>query len=192
MKKSKTLIILGSPRKKGNTAILAEKVSEGIIKAGGEVESIFLHNKQIKPCSHCNSCKTKEGYKCSIKDDMQDIYPKIREANTIILTSPVYWFNYTAQLKLFIDRCYANNYSKNYALKNKDIGIIMTYGASTLQSSGGIHGINSLKEMFDYTNCNILKILHGSAYEAGEIRSNQKLMEKAYQFGFQIGHTPDN
>lgn len=191
MEKSKTLIVLGSPRKKGNTSILAQKVSEGIIEAGGEVESIFLHNKQIKPCSHCNSCKTKEGYNCIVKDDMQDIYPKIRKADTIILTSPVYWFNYTAQLKLFIDRCFTNNHSKDYALKNKKIGIIMTYGGSNLQSSGGIHAINSLKDMFDYTNCKILKILHGSAYDVGEIMANQKLMDEAYQFGIEIGQNSD-
>ncbi len=190
MKKAKTLIILGSPRKKGNTAILAEKVSEGIIKSGGEVETIFLHNKQIKPCSHCNICKSDKGYECILKDDMQEIYPKIRDAETIILTTPVYWFNYTAQLKLFIDRCYTSNFSKTYALKNKNIGIIMTYGASSLMSSGGIHAINSLKQMFEYTNCNIIGILHGSAYEAGDILANKTLLEQAYHLGVKITQNP--
>ena len=100
------LILKGSPRAKGNSAVLAEQVVAGAEEAGAQVESVYLHGKNIQPCDACDVCQ--DGYEgCIIEDDMQAIYPKVESAEVIVIASPVYWFTISAQTKLCIDRWYA-------------------------------------------------------------------------------------
>ncbi len=96
------LILKGSPREKGNSSVLAEQVSAGAQEAGADVESIYLHSLDIRACDACEECAGTG--MCVIKDDMQSLYPKIANADAIVLASPVYWFTISAQLKLCIDR----------------------------------------------------------------------------------------
>ena len=84
----KILILKGSPRENGNTATLADQVSEGAKEFGAEVESIYLHGMDINPCDGCYFC---EGTGiCAVEDDMQTLYPKIRQADAIVIATPVY------------------------------------------------------------------------------------------------------
>ncbi len=99
------LILKGSPREKGNSAVLADQVAAAAHEAGAEVESICLQALDIRPCDACDACVETEGV-CIIKDDMQAIYPKLLQADAIVLASPIYWFTVSAQLKLCIDRWY--------------------------------------------------------------------------------------
>jgi multimeric flavodoxin WrbA len=112
----KTLVILGSPRKKGNTEILALQVKKGIEEAGGTCETIRLEGRDIHPCLGCGGCE-KEG-RCVIQDDMQQMYAKIDHADRIIIASPIYFYSVTAQTKTFIDRCQAL-WSRKYILKQR-------------------------------------------------------------------------
>jgi len=100
----KVLGIVCSPRLHGNTEIL---VRESLAKAreeGAEIELVTLAGKTISPCDGCESCrKTK---KCHIKDDMQDIYTKLLDADGIIFGTPVYFWTVTAQAKALIDRTF--------------------------------------------------------------------------------------
>ena len=100
----KILGIIGSKRKNGNTSILANKALEAAKLEGAEVESIYLGEHNIKGCTGCQGCEG--NYKCVINDDMQKIYPKLIEADAIILGSPTYFYNVTSDVKAFIDRCY--------------------------------------------------------------------------------------
>lgn len=101
----KVLALLGSPRKKGNTESLLAAVLEGVAAAGGEAERIRLCDLRIDPCIGCGGCG-KTG-RCVLTDDMQDLYPKIGEADRVILASPIYFYGITAQAKAFVDRCQA-------------------------------------------------------------------------------------
>lgn len=180
---NRILILLGSPRKKGNSAILADHLSEGASVAGAEVESIYLHNKNITPCSHCDGCKVPARKLCVVQDDMQSIYKKIHAADIVVLVSPVYWFNYSAQLKLVIDRGFSGFPNGRAALQKKKIGIILTFGGSDLEDSGGIHAINSFKHMFSYLKSPIIQILTASSYERGEILQHPSKLEEAEEMG---------
>ena len=88
----KVVIVLGSPRKKGNSATLAARVAAGAKAAGAEVESFYLQGMDIHACTACGWCQDKVGRDCNIEDDMRLLYPKLREADAIVIAGPIYWF----------------------------------------------------------------------------------------------------
>ena len=100
------LILMGSPRKKGNTSILCDEFARGAEEAGNQVEKINVIEQHIAGCLGCNGCQRNGGI-CVQKDDMQDIYQKILAADVVVLASPIYYYTWTAQMKAVIDRTYA-------------------------------------------------------------------------------------
>ncbi|EEG78637.1 flavodoxin family protein [Dethiobacter alkaliphilus] len=100
----KVLGIVGSKRKKGNTSILVQSALRKAEAEGMQTDLIFLGDHSIAGCTGCEGCK--DTYRCVIDDDMQKIYPLLLEADAIILGSPTYFYNVTADVKAFIDRCY--------------------------------------------------------------------------------------
>lgn len=98
-----TLIILGSPRKNGNSETLARNVASGIEQnSDATVEFIRLNDLQISPCQGCGGCdKTST---CVINDDMTTLYEKVDNCDHLILVSPIYFYALSAQCKTFIDR----------------------------------------------------------------------------------------
>lgn len=110
------LIVLGSPRKNGNSEILAQHVAKGMEEGGGTVEYIRLAGLTLSPCQGCGGCeKTGE---CVIKDDMGAIYERADAADRILVASPVYFYALTAQTKAFIDRFQAR-WSRRYLLDDR-------------------------------------------------------------------------
>jgi len=96
----KTLILTGSPRKKGHTVRMAEYLKE---RLNGEVEIISLDNRtDIRPCRDCRYCFSHA--KCSIEDPMQEIYQKLDEADRIVFAAPVYFYNIPGSMKAVLDR----------------------------------------------------------------------------------------
>lgn len=117
----------GSPRKKGNTAYLLSTVMSGAEKRGAETEQVFVPDLNIEPCLGCGFCE-KKGYCVNMDDDMaRTIFPAIRRADIVILASPVYFYNVTAQLKRLIDRTQAL-WSRKYRLKQDDPGRLSRKG----------------------------------------------------------------
>ena len=88
----KVLIVLGSPRRMGNTEILAREVVEGL-PGGAEVEYLRLNDLNIRPCQGCGGCE-KTGV-CVIADDMTDAYARVDAADSLLLVSPVYFYGLT-------------------------------------------------------------------------------------------------
>ena len=100
---SKVLILAGSPRKGGNTDSLIDAFIQGA-KDRHSVEVVSVADYRVSPCTGCNSCFAREGHGCFQKDDMEKIYPKLREAEVLIIASPVYFYGISAQLKAVVDR----------------------------------------------------------------------------------------
>jgi len=97
--------IVCSPRKGGNTEILVGAALEAACEAGGETELILVADMNIGPCDGCGAC-IKNGV-CKIKDDMQMVYKQLELADGVILGTPVYFLNVSAQAKAIMDRTYA-------------------------------------------------------------------------------------
>ena len=133
----KILIVMGSPRREGNSATLAKQVAAGAEAAGAEVESFYLHDMDIQPCTACDACREEMDRDCVIDDEMETLYPKVRHSDAMVIASPIYWFSVSAQTKLFMDRWYAfGGPQEEYAaLAGKRIGLVLTY--ADLDARGG-------------------------------------------------------
>jgi multimeric flavodoxin WrbA len=101
----KILGIYGSPRKGGNSDLLLDEALKGARSAGAEVSSIRCCDLQLSGCIECAGCD--ETGECVVDDDMQSVYPRLMEADAIILASPIFFYSITAQAKALIDRCQA-------------------------------------------------------------------------------------
>jgi multimeric flavodoxin WrbA len=100
----KILAINGSPRNNGNSSKIIEIFSKKLTEQKHNFEQIKLDKINITGCKACFSCKTRDKAECSIKDDMNNVLEKLQEADTVIINSPIYMWQVTAQTKLFIDR----------------------------------------------------------------------------------------
>jgi multimeric flavodoxin WrbA len=108
----------GSPRKKGNTSFLLSTFMQAIEKLGAQTRTIEVAQKNIIPCKEYVVCE-KKGY-CPIDDDIKtEIYPLIRQAEVVVLASPIFFYNMTAQLKAVVDRC-QTFWARKYKLKLTD------------------------------------------------------------------------
>jgi multimeric flavodoxin WrbA len=177
------LVILGSPRRKGNSSTLAARISRGAKSAGAEVETVFLQALDVNPCRGCDTCQKDDSKGCAIEDDMQRIYPKLIRSDAWVIASPVYWFNMSAQTKIFMDRCYAlTAYAKN-PFAGKRIAIAMSYGDVDPVRSGCVNALRTFQDAFRYTGSKIVGMVYGSAMKAGEIADNKALMQEAEELG---------
>jgi multimeric flavodoxin WrbA len=182
----KILILNGSPRERGNTAALTGEAIRGVVEAGGQAESIYLHGLDIRPCDACDSCREqREG--CIVEDDMQTVYPKLLAADALLLAGPVYWFTYSAQLKLCIDRWYGLWNAHPDFLRGKPVGAILVYGDTDLYTSGGINAIHTFETMFRFLRAEVAGFVYGTANDPGDAEKQPELMRRAYELGKKLG-----
>lgn len=181
----KLLVLDGSPHMKGNSTVLAARAAEAARGSGMEVEILHLSRMKISPCYACDRCK--EGKKfCILKDDMQEIYPKLLAADALLLASPIYWFTYSAQLKNCIDRWYGLWNNRHDFLRGKPVGIILSYEDASLEVSGGINAVHSLESTINYIGARYVGCVHGSMAAVGDAEKNPEIMESAAQMGIQL------
>ena len=179
----KILIVLGSPRRKGNSAILAAKVAESATAEGADVEAVYLNRLDIKPCQGCEKCQKSSYTGCVINDDMILLHSKLQEADSIVIASPIYWFNISAQTKIFIDRLYAVGVGQKNIFKGKSIAIVLTFADPDPFVSGAVNALRSFQDICRYLGANIEGMVYGSAGDAGEIKQKIDVMEKAVLLG---------
>ena len=182
----KVVVLLGSPRKKGNSAILAAQIAKGAKAAGAKVETIYLQGLKIAPCRSCYACQKEKSRGCAIKDEMQALYPKLLAAGAWVIASPVYWFTMSAQTKIFMDRCFALLAYGKEAFAGKRIAIAMSYGDADPFGSGCVNALRTFQDAFNYVGAKIVGMVYGSAYGAGEIRANDVLMKAAGELGKEL------
>ncbi len=101
----KVVAFHGSPRGGGNTEILLKESIKAIEEDGHEVILFNAAKMKISPCLNCGGCD--DTGECVVKDNMDDVYKAIREGERFILSSPIFFFSLTAQIKILIDRCQA-------------------------------------------------------------------------------------
>jgi len=99
-------IFIGSPRKGGSTHILAQEAERGLKDGGIETELVFLNDLSIRGCQACYYCKKHDLAECAIADDMQQTHRLMQASDGIVLASPIYFGDVTAQTKLWLDRLF--------------------------------------------------------------------------------------
>jgi len=186
----KILGVVGSPRREGNTSTLLQEALKPFKKNSIETKLVFLSDYNIRDCNGCESCK--ETYKCVINDDMQKLYPDILESDAIILGSPTYFYNVSADIKAFIDRCYCFEiFDKDdrsvWMGLNEATGIkyaaVLAVSEQEKEEDMGFTAETMVKslEALGYRVISTVKALH--LFEAGEALNNKKVMEDANQAG---------
>jgi multimeric flavodoxin WrbA len=123
---------------------------------------------------------------CVIEDDMQSLYPKLIDAGAIVLASPIYWFTYSAQLKVCIDRWYGLSNLQPEVFCGKRVGILLSYADADLDVSGGINAVRTFETMFRFLKSEIVGIVHGSLSNIGDAEKNPALMQAAHELGRQL------
>ena len=184
----KVLGILGSPRKSGNTELLLEEALKGAEAEGAEVERLRLTDYNIIPCKECLAC-FKDG-NCIILDDMAKIYPKLLEADIILLASPIFFYGVTAWAKALIDRCQAL-WARKYQLKDPSFGKEGRKRKGFFISVGGTKGqktfegaILTAKYFFDVLNAEYAGELVLREVDAkGDVLKHPEALQQAFEAG---------
>ena len=127
----KIIGFIGSPRKEGNTAWIVNKILEGATEQGAETQSWYFSDLDIKPCKGCLNCIQSD--RCVINDDMQKLYTALKQADALVLGSPVYMGQMSAQAKIFTDRLFAQitpRFSPQFKEENagKKLVLVFTQG----------------------------------------------------------------
>jgi multimeric flavodoxin WrbA len=183
----KVLGLVGSPNINGNTAKLVNAILEGAAENGAEKVIYNLGSLNIKGCDAC--CKCQESGCCPIDDDMQEIYQQIQTADMIVLGSPVYMWQMTAQTKLLIDRMTAflkPNFSSR--LDNKKLILVFSQGSPDR---------DAFKPYFKYTagllyylGFDVLDTVIAAGTDKLEVSFRPRLLEKARALG-KLASTPN-
>lgn len=174
----KVLILNGSPRKKGNTLYLITELVEKLRKKNNSVEILHLNDYDIKPCQGCYWCYKEYALQCIQKDVMNGLYPKVLDADVIVFASPIYWFTYSAQLKLFVDRLLALHVEGGHALKNKKFASIFVYGASNAEGAGAVNAIKSIEQTVNYYGGINLGVIHCTGGQDVTVRNKPEILKE--------------
>jgi len=170
------IAINGSPRKKGNTAELLNKVLEGAASKGVQTEMINLYDLNYKGCVSCFACKLKDGKsygKCAYKDELTPILAKIKDADAVVLGSPLYFGDLTGEMRSFMERMvypyivYDENYSSLFGRK-MPIGLVYTMNVDE----------NRLNQMGFKYNFNLIEMFMKKAF----VEVETLLSTDTYQF----------
>lgn len=180
----KVLGIMGSPRIKGNTDLLLDEALRGAESQGAEVEKILADKLRITACKEYYAC-LKDG-NCVIKDDMDDIYTKLLEADAIIIASPMFFYTVSAQLMVLISRCQAL-WARKYVLKNLDIpekkGAFIAVGATRGEKLFDGPKL-TVKYFFQAVNTRYAdELLIRGIDKKGEIKDHPTALADAYELG---------
>lgn len=100
------LVLCGSPRRGGNSDLLAQAFADAAKQAGHTAELFFAAANPVSGCLVCERCWENSGAPCVQKDAMQQLYPLLNTADVIVFSTPLYYFGFSAQLKAVIDRFY--------------------------------------------------------------------------------------
>lgn len=176
------LVLIGSPRKEGNSATLAAEAAKQAEQLGVATETVFLHGLQITPCDGCGACRRSVEAPCVVDDDMTPLYGKLRNASAILIATPIYSYAFTAQTKLLIDRLYALGSSNGNALSGKRFGFIIVYGGKDPFGSGAATAMRCFHDTFA-KKASWLRMIHGTAFGEGDAAKNVDLLVQARELG---------
>lgn len=173
----KVLVLSASPRKNGNSDILCRQFMKGAAEAGHQAEIIYLYDRKIGFCRACYACFRTGS--CVLGDDMEEILDRIREADVLVIATPVYFFSMSGMLKTVIDR---------FLPRWQDLGGHDTYLIIT--GHDGKEGLSlageELTRIFESLGDRVRGVIWGEGvWQKGEVKGT-KAMEEAFRAGQSI------
>lgn len=178
------LVLMSAGTRLGNTDRLTDSYIKGLSEKGHTVTKVYLGSMRMAGCRGCGACQ-RNGNRCVVQDDMQELYPIVSDCDTIVMASPLYFWTITARLKSFIERLYAISVDDKYP--EKETVLLMTAGDNGVhtfdQALGYFHilsGILGGKEVGTY--------LAGGCTGCEEIARQiaPEHLENAYKMGLKL------
>lgn len=176
----KVVVISSSPRKKGNSDMLAKEFAKGASDAGNEVKYIAVRDLNLQFCRGCLYCQSHE--KCVISDSVNGLLDDVQNADVLVFATPVYYYSVSGQLKTFLDRL-----NPLFPRENKFKSVYLISACAEEEYSafdGTIKAVEGWIDCFEGVSL-ADKILCPSVTDIGEIRGN-KALEEAYAKGKNI------
>lgn len=176
----KIVILNGSPRRKGNTSALVKAFTGGAESAGNMVTDFFLDSMNIHGCKGCFGGHSSRECPCVQNDDMNKIYPAVRDCDVIVLATPLYYWNMSGQIRTAIDRL--------FALEEGDGNLLRGHGrASVLLMAAEGHGFEDVvlyyEHLMEHLKWKSLgHVLAGGNGDVGDIEGKSEL-QKAWELG---------
>lgn len=178
---SKKIIVLnGSPRKNGNTSALIDRFTEGARSSGHTVSRFDIQQMNMHPCIGCLKGGKDPNSPCTQKDDMEKVYPVFKEADIIVLASPLYCWSFSAQLKAAIDRLFAVMEEYGRTPEKDCMMIIAAEGNDDENIAPMISYYETLAKFLNWTD--IGQLVAGGVLEIGDI-SGHPALDEAYKIG---------
>jgi multimeric flavodoxin WrbA len=175
----------GSPRKNGNTQFLLEKILEPLKEEGFKTEIVQIGGKEIRGCIACMGCAKNRDKFCSLKNDIfNDCMAKMLKADAIIIGSPVYFANMTAEVKALIDRAGFVSFNNGGLFENK-IGAAI----AAQRRGGGVNVVESIYRMFLMSKMIIPGSIYwnfGNGLNKGEVEHDGEAVENMFDLGKRI------
>ena len=172
----KIIVLNGSPRKNGNTSALVKAFREGAESAGHSVTEFWLGGMKINGCRGC--CASP----CVQKDDMEQIYPAYKEADVVVLASPLYYWTISGQLKCAFDRLFAvAECDPSYTNPRKESALLMAAEGNGFEET--VYWYDRLMGHIGWKDCG--KVLCGGVMAVGDIEGKPEL-EEARRLGASI------
>jgi len=179
----KIVAIVGSPRLKGNTNYLVDCALDEANRLVIETEKIVLGEHDVRPCLGHDYCASLDS--CLQKDDAAWILNKFRNADGVILATPVYYYNISAQMKAFIDRNYFI-YKHEQEYLARAVGLIVV--AEQIGIDDTLHTLRQFADEFSLAGDRVF-VASGYATKLGDIKSNPSLVEAAADVGRQMAES---
>ena len=170
---AKNIVILnGSPRKNGNTSALVKAFTQGAESAGHTVTEFFLGGMDIHGCKGCFGGHSSRECPCVQQDDMNKIYPAVKDSDVVVLASPLYYWTMSGQLRTALDRLFALEEGDGNLLRGNGRGSVLLMAAG--------HGFEDAMLYFDHLMehlrwKNLGKVLCGGVMDVGDAQGRKEL-----------------
>jgi multimeric flavodoxin WrbA len=175
----KVIAFNGSPRKDGNTTILVNHVFRELEKEGVETELVQLSGKKIHGCIACYKCFENKDQRCAVKDDVaNECIEKMIKAEGIILGSPVYFTDVTAEMKALMDRAGFVSMANGGMYKNK-VGATVV----AVRRSGAIHTLDTMNHFFLAGQMIVVGRGIGVGRDKGEVEKDEEGLQAVKALG---------
>ena len=173
----KVTVITGSPHKRGTSALLADRFIQGAQEAGHQVFRFDAAFQKVHPCIGCGRCR-KTDLGCVFQDGMQELNPHLLEADAVVFVSPIYYYDWTAQIKTVIDRFHGNGPALRVPKKT---ALLLTMEDETMESAAG--AIQSFQGMTNFLKWQRVGVI--SALNCGDLEAMEKTdyPQQAYELG---------
>lgn len=179
---NKILLFLGSPRKNGISAALAEQVAAGAKSAGAEIMTYDLNSEAIKGCQGCNYCRSHDG--CVTKDGLASVFEQIGDVTGMIAAFPIYFNSISAQSKKLIDRSYPL-IDENFAPRHPGIKLVTIFSHLAPDASYYENVRTATNQTFLDAGCELIDSILGCGIETAD-QIPAELLKKAFEAGAKL------